>query len=58
MTSKFVDFKTGDMHLCLKVNKRQWKCLVSCVGAMSEGSVWVSEKYIATEVCNPGQSGV
>ena len=25
-----------DVHLCLKVNKTQWKCYVNCVGGLQE----------------------
>ena len=27
-----------DLHLCLKVNKTQWKCHKNCMGGMPEGS--------------------
>ena len=42
-------FRKQDTLLCLKVNMRQRKCHVNCIGR----NVWASGKYIMKEVFDP-----
>ena len=42
-----------DVYLCLKVNKEQQKCHTNCLGRVCKEP----EKYITTEVFNPGPRG-
>ena len=49
---RFVDFKNR-MHLWLKVNKRQWKYHVNCVGGILEGRV-ITRCVGVWKICNDG----